>query len=130
MIKNIKILLPELKLKYLTSLTQKININEFINILKKYDIAYPKNDIEDLLIFLGIIDLKAFSLEEFMNCIKACKIIETSIKKSDLPSIMESLKDIIFVNGGITFLFNNKNSITCENFIKTFKEKTDYDYNI
>ena len=130
MISNIKILLPELKLKYTTSLTQNISSNEFINILKKYDIAYPKNDIENLLIFIGISDLKAFSIEEFLNCVKSCKIIETSIKKSDLPSIMKVLKDIIFVNGGITFLFNNKNSINCESFIKALKDKTEYDYDI
>ena len=129
MINNLKILLPEIKLKYTISLTQKISIYEFINILKKYDIAYPKSDIEDLLIFLGITDLMAFSIEEFLSCFKTCKIIETSIKKSDLPSIMEVLKDIIFENGGITFLFNNKNSINCENFIKQLKGKTDYDYN-
>ena len=129
-ISNIKVLLSELKLKYATSLNQKMSSNEFINILKNYDISYPKTDIDNLLIFLGISNINAFSLEEFMNYVKNCKVIDTSMKKSDITPIMNDLKDIVFINGGINFFFtNNKNSLNCESFIKILKEKTDYDYN-
>ena len=130
MISNIKILIPELKLKYSTSLTQKMSSNEFLNILKSYNISYPKSDIDNLLIFLGITDISAFSIEDFIFCVKSCKVIETSLKKTDLTAIMKVLKDVIFVNGGINFLFNNnKNSLNCEDFIKILMEKTDFDYN-
>ena len=130
MINNIKLLLPDLKLKYSISLSQKISSNEFMNIIKNYNIAYPKTDIDNLLVFLGISDINAFSLEDFMYCVKNCKVIDTTMKKGDIEPIMNVLKDVVFVNGGINFFFtNNKNTLNCENFIKIFKEKTDYDYN-
>ena len=128
-IKNIKIIIPDLKLKYSTSLTQKISSYEFINILNNYDITYPKPDIDSLLIFLGINDINAFSLEEFMLAVKSCIVINTSMSKKDLNPIMNELKDIVFINGGVNFLFNNKNSLNCETFIKLLKDKTEYDYN-
>ena len=128
MINNIKQLFPELKIKYATSLSQKISSNEFINILKQYDICYPKSDIDNLLIFVGISEINAFSIEDLFHYVKSCKVIDTSMKKNDLKPIMKVLKDVIFINGGINFLFSNKNSLNYENFIKILKEKTDYDY--
>ena len=129
MIKNIKILIPELKIKYSTSLTQNISSYEFINILKKYDISYLKSDIDSLLIFLGIKDINSFSLKDFFSLVKLCKVVETSMKLSNLNEIMRNLKDIIYINGGINFLFNNKNSLNRDNFIKLLLDKTEYDYN-
>ena len=129
MIKNIKILIPELKIKYSTSLTQNISSYEFINILKKYDISYLKSDIDSLLIFLGVGDINSFSLKEFISLVKLCKVIDTSMKLSNLNEIMRNLKDIIFFNGGINFLFNHKSSLDCDNFIKLLTGKTEYDYN-
>ena len=128
MINNIKIIFPELKMKYATSLSQKMSSNEFINILKKYDISYPKSDIDNLLIFIGISDINAFSIEEILQYVESCKVIDTSMKKTDLNQIIKVLKDVIFINGGINFLFNKNNSLNCESFIKILKEKTDYDY--
>ena len=128
-INNIKILIPELKIKYTTSLNQKISSNEFINILEKYEICYSKSQIDNMLNFVGISDLKAFTLEEFIQCAKSCKVIDTSLKKNELSLIIKDLKDVVYINGGINFLFkNNKNSLNCENFIKILKDQTDYDY--
>ena len=63
-------------------------------------------------------------------------IVNTCIRKEKISPIITQLKDIIFVNAGTNFLFNkrksnnnNKNELSCENFIILFKEKTDYDYN-
>ena len=128
MINTIKSILPDLKQKYLTLLSQKMSIFEFINILKKYTISYSQNDLESLLLFIGIKDVQAFSLEDFIICLKKCKVIETKLDKKDLSSMLDKLKDIVFINGGINFLFknDNNNSLTCCNFIKIFKEKTDY----
>ena len=128
MINTIKSILPDLKQKYLTSLSQKMSIFEFINILKKYTISYSKNDLESLLLFIEIKDIQAFSLEEFILCLKKCKVIETKLNKKDLNSMVAKLKNIVFINGGINFMFkNDNNSLTCDNFIKLFKEKTDYE---
>ena len=120
-------LLPELKRRYFISLDQKISSEEFLNILNKYSISYPKKTIESILLFLGIPDINAFSLREFERQVKYCKIITTSLEFSELDEIMKTLKDIIYINGGKNFFFNNeinpKNSIDCETFVKLFKNK-------
>ena len=120
-------LLPELKRRYFISLDQKISSEEFLNILNKYSISYPKKSIESILLFLGIPDINAFSLRDFERQVKYCKIITTSLEFSDLDEIMKTLKDIIYINCGKKFFFNNeinpKNSIDCETFVKIFKNK-------
>ena len=101
-----------------------------MNILNKYHIIYPRSIIESLLKFLGIPDINAFSLREFENYLKSCKIIESTIGLSQLNKIMKKLKDIIYINGGVNFLFNNeinpKNTINCETFINILKDKVTY----
>ena len=123
-------LMPTLRLKYFISLDQNISSEEFMNILNNYNIYYPKNKIESVLKFLGIPDINAFSLREFEKYVKACKIIESTIGLSELNNIMKKLKDIIYINGGVNFLFNNeinpKNSISCDTFIKILKDKVPY----
>ena len=120
-------LLPEIRRKYYISLDQKMSCEEFLNILKNYSISYPKSTIESLLIFLGIQDISAFSLREFEKQVKYCKIITTSLEFSELNEIMKNLRDIVYINDGRKFFFNNsinpKNSVDCETFVKLFKNK-------
>ena len=123
-------LLPELKRKYFISLDQKISYEEFINVLKKYDIFYPKDIIISLLNFLDIPDINAFTLREFDLHVKSCKILLADITVNKLNEIMKKLKDIVYINGGSKFLFNNsinpKNTIDCEMFIKLLGDKVPY----
>ena len=123
-INNIKSIIPDLRQKYLTSISQNISSFEFLNILKKYNISYPKNTLDTLLYFIGIKDINAFSIEDFIFYIKQCKVAETKIGIKDFNLILDKLKDVIFINGGINFLFKNENNnLSCENFINIFKEK-------
>ena len=120
-------LLPEIRRKYFIALDQKISCEEFLNILKNYSISYPKSTIESLLIFLGIQDINAFSLREFEKQVKYCKIITTSLEFSDLNEIMKTLRDVVYINEGKKFFFNNsinpKSTVDCETFVKLFKNK-------
>ena len=123
-------LIPTLKAKYFISLDQKINSEELMNILIVYYIKYPKEKIESILKFIGIPDIEAFTLRELEKCIKACKILDSSIEVNEINNIMKKLKDIIYINGGINFFFNNennpKNTINCETFVKILKDKVPY----
>ena len=123
-------LMPTLKIKYFISLDQNINSEEFQNILNKCNVFFPRNKIDEVLNFLGIPDINAFSLREFEKYVKACKIIETTIGSNELNKIMKKLKDVIYINGGINFLFNNdinpKDTINCDTFVKILKDKVPY----
>ena len=132
MIRNIKPIISELRQKYLTSISQNISSFELVNILKKYNISYQKDEIDNLLNFLGIKDIKAFSLEDFIFFVKKCKVAEAKFNKNELKPILENLKDIIYINGGANFLFKNgtSDSLTCDTFIKIIKEKVNYEYDI
>ena len=126
-LKTIIKLLPEIKRKYFISLDQKISSEEFLNILNNYNISYPKENIEDILIFLGISDINSFSINDFEKQVKYCKIITTSLDITELNEIMKKLKDIVYINGKENFFFNNdinlKNTVDCETFVKLFKNK-------
>ena len=120
-------LIPELKREYAIFLDQKISCSEFMNILKKYDVLYPKNKIESLLDFLGIPDSNSFSLNDFFAYVKSCKIIETSIGLDELDKILKTLKDAIYMHGGTKLLFkNNEDSINCKTFISNVKDLVNY----
>ena len=123
---NIINLIPDLKQKYFISLDQKISSEEFLNILKICSISYPKETIEEILIFLGIPDINAFSLREFDQHVKQCKILNTNLEISEINEIMKKLRDIVYINGGKKFFFNednNLNSIDCDTFINLFRNK-------
>ena len=105
---NIIKLIPELKKKYFISLDQKLSSEEFLNILKKSNISYPKETIEELLIFLGIPDINGFSLREFDYHVKNCKILNTNLDISELNEIMKKLRDTVYINGGKSFFFTNE----------------------
>ena len=124
-------LLPELKRKYFISLDQKMSYEEFIIILKKYDINYTPDLVISLLKFLNINDINAFSLREFESHVDSCKIIISKITLKKLNEVMKKIKDVIFINGGSKFLFNNninqKNTIESDMFIKLLVDKIPYD---
>ena len=119
-----------IKRDYYISLEQKISSEEFSNILNKYGILYPKKEVEYLVTFLELPNKEAFSLKELNESIKACKIIETDIEFTELFDILHKLRDIIYINGGAKFLFNNeknpKNTIDCDTFIKIVKDKVPF----
>ena len=124
-------ILPELKRKYLISLEQKMSYEEFMNVLRNYDILYPKKTIISLLNFIEIPDINAFSIKDFDLRIKACQILTSDINSEEINEIMKKLKDIVYINGGEKFLFNNEinpnNTLTCDMFIQIFGEKVPYD---
>ena len=121
-------ILPDLKRKYFTSLDQKISCNEFMRIIIKYDLYYPKNDILNLLKFIGVENNDCFSLKEFISSVNKCKILQTSVNLKEFNKIFKKIKDIIYINGGSQFLFNNSmnnsSTIDCSTFVKILKEKT------
>ena len=121
---NIINLIPYLKKKYYISLDQKLSSEEFLNILKESNISYPKETIEEILIFLGIPDIKAFSLREFDYHVKQCKILNTNLEMSEINDIMKKLRDIVYINGGKKFFFSEDvTSIDCDTFINLFRSK-------
>ena len=120
-------LLPELKYQYRTTLEQNISYIEFMNILSKYSVVYPKEKIFAVLNFLEIKNLNAFNLIEFENNLKKCKILSTSMDTADIIKTFNKLKDIIFINGGKQFLFKNGNSLSCDDFISLLQPKSNFD---
>ena len=127
-------ILPELKRKYFISLEQKMSYEEFMNVLKNYDILYPKKVIISLLNFIEIPDINSFSLKDFDLRIKACKILRADINSEEINEIMKKLKDVIYINGGEKFLFNNEinpsNILSCDKFIQILGDKVPYDEEI
>ena len=121
-------LIPEIKIKYAVLLDQNINTEELMRILKKHDIFYTKDRLEEILKFVEIKDLEKFSLNELINNIQICKIISTSIDTSHFSNILNQIKDIIYMHGGEKFLFNNeinkKDTIDLNTFILLLKDKS------
>ena len=121
-------LIPEIKNKYETSLDQNINTGELMRILKNYELIYIKEKLEEFLKFIGIKNLERFSLREFIHSIHSCKLVNVSIDISEFGIILNQIKDIIYVNGGEKFLFNNemnkKNTVDLNTFIKLLRDKS------
>ena len=109
-------------------------INNSNNILENYDILYPKNMIISLLNFLDISDINGFSIKELDMRIKACKILQAEISVEKLNEIMKKIKDVVYINGGEKFLFNNEinpgNTLSCDMFIQILGDKVPYDEDI
>ena len=105
-----------------------------MNILENYDILYPKNMIISLLNFLDISDINGFSIKELDMRIKACKILQAEISVEKLNEIMKKIKDVVYINGGEKFLFNNEinpgNTLSCDMFIQILGDKVPYDEDI
>ena len=126
-------LIPKLKLRFSNSLEQKINIEELLHILKDYyEIYYKKEDLEEILRFIEIKNTDNFSLEEFIDKIKLCKLIDKKNDLSQFNKVLKKINDVIYMNGGEKFLFDNeinknKNSLDINTFIKLFKDKNSLD---
>ena len=120
-------LIPDIKRKYFIWLDQKISCEELIRILSEHELYYPKEVVLSLLKFIGIQNYNAFSLKEFIYLVKTCKVLQTSLNISEFNKVFKKLKDVIYINGGAQFLFNNKinnkNTIDCDTFVKLFKDK-------
>ena len=50
-----------------------------MRILEDYELTYSKERLEEILSFLDINNCNKFSLQEFINNIQLCKLINTSI---------------------------------------------------
>ena len=94
----------------------------------RYDYIYQKDKIEEILKFIEVKDINTFSLREFIRKIQLCKLISTSIDRSEFSIILNQIKDIIYIHGGAKFLFNNdlnkKGTIDLKTFIKLLKDKS------
>ena len=125
--------MPTLKKKYFISFDQNISSEEFMNILYNYNVFFPKDKIEEVLIYLGIPDINAFSLN-FMHLIEIIMFIVRiiSIKSRKIKRIWkihktmynnrnsfwfnwieyyEKTKRYNYINGGINFLYSNNQKI-------------------
>ena len=121
-------IIPDIKRQYYISLDQKISIEELVRILKEHELFYPKEIINSILKFIGIENINSFSLREFIYSVQTCKILQTSLNAEEFNQIFKKLRDIIYINGGSKFLFNNnlnnKSTIDCDTFVKILKDKT------
>ena len=126
-------LIPKLKLRFSNSLEQKINLRELLHILKDYyEIYYQKEELEEILKFIEIKDIENFSLKEFIDNIKLCKLISQKNDLSKFSTILKTINDVIYMNGGEKFLFDNdinknKNSLNINIFVKLLKDKSSLD---
>ena len=123
-------LIPDIQRKYFIYLDQNICCEELMRILSEHELYYPKDIIISLLNFIGIQNYNSFSLKEFIYFVKTCKVLQTSISMSEFNKVFKKLKDVIYINGGSKFLFNNnintKSTIDCDTFVKLFKDKLSF----
>ena len=115
-LKLIQSLIPQLQLKYKCMLNQNISHNELNNILREFSITYSSHKLIHLLSYIDIPNINAFSLNDLFFHIKNTKILFTNTNISLLPeqsiseritSIYTTIRDIIYINGGLSFLFPN-----------------------
>ena len=59
---DMEALFPDLIYKHRTTLDQMISLDELVKILREYSIAYPKFKIQQILNFIEIQNINAFSL--------------------------------------------------------------------
>ena len=129
--KGIKLILNLLKSDYFRELDQSISLNELCNKLRKYDIAYSKDKIGEILHYIGIEDMQQFSLNEFIQKMNLCKIISKELTTEEIISEFNKLKDIIYTLGGESFLFpDDKIMISKDDFISKILSQTKYKYDI
>ncbi|MCQ2816250.1 MAG: HU domain-containing protein [archaeon] len=125
---SIKSLLPDMKMKMRIRLDQNISVDELINILAGYSVVYAKEKIIKTLNFLEIPDIMAFNIYDLENAINNNIILQdTKIPSEDIFKIFNNIKDVIFVNGGKSFLFpEGVDSVSSEDFINLLSQKTKY----
>ena len=133
-IKIIESIIPELKTKYRLSLDQNISYHELCKILSTFNIVYSASKIIEILNFLEIPNINAFNLLDLFHYFNNTKIISAdtliSSKQSlsfreDISTIHSKIKDVIYLNGGCSFLFaNNKTQLTRNEFINVLHKPT------
>ena len=97
-------LIPKLKMRFATSLDQIISIDEILRILKdNYEIYYQKEEFEELLKFIEIKNIQNFPLQEFIDKINLCKLINKNNDLSQFSQVLKKINDIIYMNGGENF---------------------------
>ena len=129
-VKGIKIILPDLIYKHRTTLDQMISLDELVKILREYSIAYPKFKIQQILNFIEIQNINAFSLNDFNRQMNNCKILSSEMTSEDILETFKKIKDIVYVSGGESFLFPDPSNkkISKEQFIDLFIPKTKFSY--
>ena len=122
-------LIPNLKEKFSISLDQKINIKELLNILKdNFGLFYQKEEMEELLRYIELKNTQNFSLMELIDRIKLWKLINKNyIDLSEFNKVFKKINDAIYMNGGEKFLFENRNTLDVNTFIKLLKDKNSLD---
>ena len=133
-IKIIESIIPELKIKHRLTLDQNISYHELCKILSTYNIIYSKPKIIEILTFLEIPNINAFTLLDLFHHFTNTKIISAdsliTSKQSlsfrdDITTIHSKIKDVIYLNGGCSFLFaNNKPQLTRNDFINILRTPT------
>ena len=134
-LKLIQSLIPQLQSKHKHMLTQNISHTELNNILTPFSITYPPHKLIHLLTYINIPNINAFTLNDLFHHINTTKILFTSHNLSLLPeqtisdritSIHTVIKDIIYTNGGISFLFPNTTTqhLTKQQFTSLLKSPT------
>ena len=98
-------LIPKLKHRFSNSLEQKINIEELLHILKDYyEIYSKKEDLEEILRFIEIKNTQNFSLKEFIDNIKLCKLIDENNDLSQFNKVLKKINDVIYMKEKNSFL--------------------------
>ena len=134
-LKLIQSLIPQLQSKHKHMLNQNISYTELNNILTNFSITYTPHKLIHLLNYIDIPNINAFTLNDLFHHINNTKILFTSHNLSLLPeqtisdritSIYTAIKDIIYTNGGISFLFPNTTTphLTKQQFTSLLKSPT------
>jgi hypothetical protein len=124
-IKTIKIIYPQMKRRFSTSMDQKISINEFANLLREFSIIYPKQKLEKVISYLDL-DPAGFSMNDFDNNFTHCKILASELSSTEVIAHYHRLKDILYTLGGKEYIFGTKSFVTSSEFINKLKDKVPF----
>ena len=106
-----------------------INYNDFMQLLKVFNITYPRDKIIKILKFMNIENPLKMTLNIINDKLNKCKISSYEMDSQDLEL---ALKDILYSNklNLKNELFENKNEISLKIFLKKTHNKTKYTDNI
>jgi phosphotransferase system IIB component len=128
-IKSIKIIYPQLKRSFSTSMDQNMSINEFANILRGFSIVYPKQKLEKIISYLEL-NPQGFSMQDFDTHIKKCKILASELISEEVIGYYKRLKDILYTLGGKDYLLGNRSYITRLEFTEKLQDKVPFTIDI
>ena len=106
-----------------------LNYNDFIQLLKVFNITYPRDKILKILKYINIENPLNMTLNIINDKLKKCKISSYEMNSNDLEL---ALKDILFSNrlNLKNELFEDKKEINLKTFLKKTHNKTKYTDNI